>query len=84
VIRNNPLGKEDQIRALSKTYIVRTRTDVETMQARTNDYSMFNAAIKSGAQILSTDYYVPDQSLSGYNVTLNPFKLNTAWPFILR
>jgi hypothetical protein len=84
VIRNNPLGNEDQISALSETYIVRTRTDVETMQARTNDYSMFDAAIKSRAQILSTDYYAPDAKLSGYYVSLNLFKINTSWPFILR
>jgi len=41
-------------------YIVRTRTDADTEQARTGNYSEMNAAFASGAQIISTDYYKPD------------------------
>lgn len=41
-------------------YMVRTRTDAGTTQARTGDYSDMQAAFESGAQIISTDYYRPD------------------------
>ncbi len=56
LIRNNP--KEDNIAALvKKGYIVRTRADSDTKAARENDYSYFDAACNSGAQIITTDYY---------------------------
>lgn len=42
-------------------YLVRTRADEETMQARSGDFSMMNAAFNSGAQMISTDYYKPDE-----------------------
>jgi hypothetical protein len=37
-------------------YLVRTRTDGDTKEARSNDTSRRDAMIASGAQILSTDY----------------------------
>lgn len=40
-------------------YLVRTRADADTVQARTNDTSMRDAALASGAQMVSTDYPVP-------------------------
>jgi hypothetical protein len=43
-------------------YLVRTRADTETQQARTGDTTMRDAALASGAQWVSTDY--PDPSLS--------------------
>jgi Phosphoinositide phospholipase C, Ca2+-dependent len=56
LIMNNP--KEDSISTfVKKGYIVRTRADSETKEARLNDYSTFEAACKSGAQIITTDYY---------------------------
>ena len=39
-----------------KGYLVRTRTDADTKEARTDDTSRRDAMIRSGAQILSTDY----------------------------
>jgi hypothetical protein len=39
-----------------KGYLIRARTDADTKQARTNDTSMRDAMISSGAQLLSTDY----------------------------
>jgi hypothetical protein len=38
-------------------YIVRTRADADTEEARRNDKSRFGAACHSGAQIITTDYY---------------------------
>jgi hypothetical protein len=37
-------------------FMVRTRADAETIQARRNDTSMREAAFTSGAQYISTDY----------------------------
>lgn len=42
---------------VKKGYIIRTRADSDTEEARSNDMSSFIAAQKSGAQIISTDYY---------------------------
>jgi hypothetical protein len=39
-------------------YLIRTRTDADTKEARTNDTARRDAMIATGAQILSTDYPV--------------------------
>jgi hypothetical protein len=43
-------------------YLVRTRTDEGTEQARTNDRRRLDAALSSGAQMLSTDYPPAERS----------------------
>lgn len=48
------------ITAVQKGFIIRTRADGPNNQNRTNDYTEQNAAFRSGAQIISTDYYRPD------------------------
>ncbi len=58
MILNNPEDKNIP-ELVKKGYIIRTRADSNTKEARTNDYSHFEAAKKSGAQIITTDYYVP-------------------------
>lgn len=56
LIRNDP--KKEPIAAfVAKGYIVRTRADSDTYEARKNDRSVFESACKSGAQIITTDYY---------------------------
>ncbi len=61
VILNNPISNQTEIQeAVSKGFIVRTRSDSNTDEARTGDYTIADAAIASGAQIISTDYYRPD------------------------
>ncbi len=40
-------------------YLVRTRADIETYEAKVNDTSRAAAAFASGAQIVSTDYEKP-------------------------
>ena len=42
-------------------YIIRTRTDSPTADARNNDGARRDAAFASGAHFLSTDYYVPSE-----------------------
>ena len=50
-------GTREEIDALVKQgYLVRTRTDEGTEQARTNDRTRLDRALSSGAQMLSTDY----------------------------
>jgi Phosphoinositide phospholipase C, Ca2+-dependent len=62
VVLNNSIGDSAKIRAfVQKGYLVRTRADADTKQARTNDYQNFDSAKKSGAQIVTTDYYAKSQ-----------------------
>ncbi len=61
IIKNDPVANQDTIRALVQAgYMVRTRADAGTWEARSGDYSRMNMALASGAQIISTDYYRPD------------------------
>jgi calcium-dependent phosphoinositide phospholipase C len=60
VERNDPVGSAADIRALVKQgYVVRTRADADTVQARTGDTTDRDAALADGAQWISTDYPVP-------------------------
>lgn len=56
LIRNNAKAAEipDLVK---KGYLIRTRADSDTREARRNDRTTFEAACKSGAQIITTDYY---------------------------
>jgi hypothetical protein len=65
-------GSQEAIAALvRKGYLVRTRTDADTKQARTNDISRREIALASGAQLLSTDYPASEPSeWTGYSVSL--------------
>ena len=50
-------GTKEEIYALAKQgYLIRTRTDDGTEEARSNDRTRTNLALSSGAQMLSTDY----------------------------
>lgn len=61
-IVNDPLAQGGYIGELVRQgFIVRTRSDANTTEARTGDMSRFNAALESGAQIISTDYYSKDE-----------------------
>jgi hypothetical protein len=63
MFRNN--AEDAEITDLvKKGYIIRTRADSDTKEARANDYSHFNAAKTSGAQIITTDYYLPSTFFS--------------------
>ncbi|WP_041952331.1 phosphatidylinositol-specific phospholipase C1-like protein [Spirosoma spitsbergense] len=60
LIMNDPRKDEVRITELvKKGYLVRTRADADTREARQNDYRSFEAAQRSGAQIITTDYYRP-------------------------
>lgn len=59
LIINDPINDQGKIQKLVRLgYMVRTRADAGTWEARKGDYSRWEAALKSGAQVISTDYYV--------------------------
>lgn len=60
MILNNP-GDTLITSMVKQGYIIRTRADANTQEARDNDYSHFKVACKSGAQIITTDYYKPSR-----------------------
>jgi hypothetical protein len=72
-IVQDPLVDGAKIREWVKSgVIVRTRTDANTVEARAHDFTKTRAAIESGAQAVSTDYYpgAPDPLGLHFTVTL--------------
>jgi Phosphoinositide phospholipase C, Ca2+-dependent len=69
---NDPVGSFHYIQKLVRAgYLVRTRADADTREARQGDYVRMKAAFDSGAQYVSTDYYQPNPDFgTGYQVTL--------------
>lgn len=62
-------GTPAEIDALARQgYLIRTRTDADTVQARYNDTRRRDAVMASGAQILSTDYPLGEPAPSGFVV----------------
>jgi hypothetical protein len=69
IMQDNAIGDNSRIAGLvRKGYIVRTRSDEETKESRSNDMRRPKAALASGAQITSTDYYKPDMRFSTFTV----------------
>lgn len=68
---NDPVGDRERIRrAVALNYLVRTRADANTREARVNDTGPRDAALTSGAQFVSTDYLWADPRFAGgYRVT---------------
>ena len=65
--RNNPFDRSIS-RLVSQGYLVRTRADADTREARSNNTKRRDAAFASGAQFVSTDYPVANPALSDYAV----------------
>ena len=69
--RNNPQGVPGEIDMMVQLgYMVRTRADADTVQARSGDTTRREAALNSGAHFISTDYPVPNLDFSEYQVTI--------------
>ncbi len=52
-------------------FIVRTRADADVVEARANDTARRDLALRSGAQIVSTDFPVPDPKINAaYSVQI--------------
>jgi hypothetical protein len=52
-------------------FVVRTRADADVVEARANDIARRDLALRSGAQIVSTDFPVPDPTINAdYSVQI--------------
>ena len=68
---NSPIRDQARIRdAVASGFIVRTRADANTVEARENNIEPRQAAFSSGAHYISTDYYLPRENFSDYSVKL--------------
>ncbi len=85
---NDPIKEFDRIQQLVRDgFLVRTRADADTRQARSGDVSQRDKAMASGAQFISTDYREPDRRFSDYSVRFaggqvarsNPVSGDPAW-----
>ncbi len=79
-IERNDGPAADITELVRKGYLVRTRTDADTKEARTNSTARRDAMIASGAQMLSTDYPVnePARWPGNYVVSL-PGNATARW-----
>jgi len=70
LIVNDPVAEFARIQRLVRDgFIVRTRADADTVEARQGDTTRRDAAWASGAQLISTDYYLPAERFgTGYRV----------------
>ena len=72
MILNDPVTDFDHIQAMVRQgFLVRTRADADTREARSGDAARRDAAFASGAQAISTDYYLP-ASRFGTNYVVSP------------
>jgi len=55
---------------VQKNFLVRTRADADTIEARRNDTARRDKALASGAQYISTDYMHPDSRFSPYQARM--------------
>ncbi|MEM9624085.1 MAG: Ca2+-dependent phosphoinositide-specific phospholipase C [Pseudomonadota bacterium] len=72
LIVNDPVARHDEIQArIRQGYMVRTRADADTVEARSGAVQRRERAFSSGAQAVSTDYYLPHNPFgTDYRVTL--------------
>lgn len=73
IVANSPIEQQQTIRALVKQgYLVRTRADADFTASSSQKAAQFNAAIASGAQWISSDWYTdsPQQlnDTRGYHI----------------
>jgi len=68
---DDPLENQARISsAVSAGFIVKTRADADTREARDNKTARRDAAFASGAQIVSTNFLMPDKKIGDYRVIL--------------
>lgn len=72
LLDNAIMRQEDIKNYVSKGYLVRTRSDIDTYEAKVNDQTRAKAAFSSGAQVISTDFFSKDYNPyeSGYFVKI--------------
>jgi len=70
-VENEPLKHYDQIcQLVDAGFIVRTRADAGLKEVRAGDKTRMLAALRSGAQFVTTDLYRMRADLGGYSVSL--------------
>ena len=70
VSRPDPIGQADDIAALAtQGFLVRTRADADTVEARTGEVTRRDAALASAANWVSTDFPFADARFGPYAVT---------------
>lgn len=75
--RNDPVSQQQEIQDLVRRgFLVRTRADADTAEARANNTARRTAAFASGAQFISTDFWQSDDRFSDYRVQ---FPANAVW-----
>lgn len=72
LLLDNAIVRGEEIaQRVREGYLVRTRADIETWEAKTNDLTRAEAAFASGAQVVSTDFFKPGNAFgTNYFVTL--------------
>jgi hypothetical protein len=68
------------IRDVKANFLVRTRADADTVEARKNDVRRRDLALTSGAQYVSTDYRHSETRFSAYEVRLPASKIAVCNP----
>jgi hypothetical protein len=83
MIINDPIENFEKIKSLiSLGYMIRTRADADTQEARENDYTRFEKAKASGAQVITTDYYLPSKLFdSEFQVIFEKGRYERSRPF---
>ena len=69
-IMSVPVPQARTRKLLREHMIVRTQADADAVEARANDLTRATHAIESGAQVVATDYPVPDPTIGPYVVKL--------------
>ncbi|MEO6467843.1 MAG: Ca2+-dependent phosphoinositide-specific phospholipase C [Acidimicrobiia bacterium] len=70
VIKRDEPDEAEIRRLVRRGFIVRSRADDRGTEARANDFSRANAAVDGGAQLVTTDFPVPDPHFGTYAVRL--------------
>jgi hypothetical protein len=69
-IEENDAAAEEINALVKQGYLIRTRSDSDTKEARADDTSRRDVVLASGAQIISTDYPASERAATGYEVEL--------------
>ncbi|MEZ6028594.1 MAG: Ca2+-dependent phosphoinositide-specific phospholipase C [Hyphomonadaceae bacterium] len=68
---DDPIANQDAIhQAVRDGFLVRTRTEQDTVEVRANTTEKRASAFASSGQFISTDYYKPNLNFSDYSVAL--------------
>ena len=72
LLLDNAIVRQKEIQeAVKNGFIVRTRSDIETWEAKVNDHTRAVAAFTSGAQVVTTDFFRPGNNYgTKYVVTI--------------